>query len=170
MVCCTVKLQIHPVCTFVFRCLFIYVMMCLLVCEGEGKKERERRWGGCSSGGGGGGLTSRDEIKRLTYTFDLKNSFRAEHHKLHIVTPRSRDGCYTCQTNLMQICTAFAFTVMLTVCVCLEGETALWAKSAILASGGSRPAFRYLLPSFIYHGYIERSMCKRSWSNRPRNA
>lgn len=24
----------------------------------------------------GGGLTSGDEIKRLTYTFDLKNSFR----------------------------------------------------------------------------------------------
>lgn len=48
------------------------------------------------------------EIKRLNCRFDLQEKLQVERCKLDIVTASSQNGCYTCQTNPVQICAGFS--------------------------------------------------------------
>lgn len=92
------------------------VYLCVWVWEREAESERVVGWG----------QTGGDEIKRLTYTFDPECSFRLSTVGFTLLPQAlwtSENGCYTCQTNPMQICTGSALTVTLKVYVC--GETAV---------------------------------------------
>lgn len=142
-----VKQQIQR-CTFVFRCLFICAAVCLCVRESSERERRKRA---------GGWPNQRGRDQKVNLHIWPQEQLQAEDDKLHTVTAHSQSGCYTCHANPVQICTGLAFIVMfkvyvcVCVCVCIEGGgyTALWAKTAILASSG-QSAKSSVFVSFLY--------------------
>lgn len=123
----------------------------LSVCVwGRVRREKEGR-------GLGGWPNQRGRDQKVNLHIWPQEQLQAEDDKLHTVTAHSQSGCYTCHANPVQICTGLAFTVMfkvyvcVCVCVCIEGggHSALWAKTAILASSG-QSAKSSVFASFLY--------------------